>query len=153
MPSARSTRSFPPHAIAIIGLAGRFPGAKNLDEFWQNIRNGVESLETFSDSELDLAGVPAGLRSHPLFVRKGVKLENVELFDGDFFGFSPREAQIVDPQHRIFLECAWEALEHAGYPAGVTEASIGVYAGVGMNTYLTEQILRDPALTDTVGGL
>jgi phthiocerol/phenolphthiocerol synthesis type-I polyketide synthase E len=151
MPEALSTRSFPPHAIAIIGLAGRFPGAKNIDEFWRNIRNGVESLETFSDAELNRAGVPAALRSHPLFVRKGAKLEDAELFDADFFGFSPREAQIIDPQHRIFLECAWEALENAGYPAGVTEASIGVYAGAGMNTYLTEQILRDPALTDAVG--
>jgi phthiocerol/phenolphthiocerol synthesis type-I polyketide synthase E len=151
MSDALSTRSFPPHAIAIIGLAGRFPGAKNIDEFWQNIRNGVESLETFSDAELYLAGVPAALRSHPLFVRKGAKLEDTELFDAAFFGFSPREAQIVDPQHRIFLECAWEALENAGYPAGVTDASIGVYAGAGMNTYLTEQILRDAALTDTVG--
>ena len=151
MPEALSTRSFPPNAIAIIGLAGRFPGAKSLDEFWQNIRNGVEALETFSDAELDLAGVPAALRSQPLFVRKGAKLEDVELFDADFFGFSPREAQIVDPQHRIILECAWEALEHAGYPAGVTDALIGVYAGAGMNTYLTQQILRDPALTDTAG--
>ena len=151
MPEALSTRSFPPNAIAIIGLAGRFPRAKSLDEFWQNIRNGVEALETFSDAELDLAGVPVALRSQPLFVRKGAKLEDVELFDPDFFGFSPREAQIVDPQHRIILECAWEALEHAGYPAGVTDALIGIYAGAGMNTYLTEQILRDPALTDTVG--
>jgi phthiocerol/phenolphthiocerol synthesis type-I polyketide synthase E len=151
MPEPLSTRSFPPHAIAIIGLAGRFPGAKSLDEFWQNIRNGVESLETFSDTELDLAGVSAALRSDPLFIRKGAKLDGVELFDAGFFGLSPREAQIVDPQHRIILECAWEALEHAGYPAGVNEASVGVYAGAGMNTYLIEQILRDPALADAVG--
>src|SRR5690242_11859917 len=80
MPEPLSTRLFPPHAIAIIGLAGRFPGAKNLGEFWQNIRNGVESLETFSDAELDLAGVPAASRWHPLFVRKGAKLEDAELF-------------------------------------------------------------------------
>src|ERR1700751_5793571 len=116
MPDAPSIRSSPPHAIAIIGLAGRFPGPKNIGEFWQNIRNGVESLETFSDAELDRAGVPAALRSHPYFVRKGAKLEDAEFFDADFFGFSPREAQVIDPQHRIFLECAWEALENAGYP-------------------------------------
>jgi acyl transferase domain-containing protein len=85
MSDALSTRSFPPHAIAIIGLAGRFPGAKNIDEFWQNISNGVESLETFSDAELYLAGVPAALRSHPRFVRKGAKLEDTELFDAAFF--------------------------------------------------------------------
>ena len=151
MAEQQSDPPFPRHAIAIVGLAGRFPGARSLDEFWCNMRSGVESLEIFSDAELDLAGVPAIVRLHPHFVGKGAKLEGAELFDARFFGLSPREAQIVDPQHRIFLECAWEALEHAGYPAGVTERSVGVYAGTSMNTYLIGQILRDPALAEAVG--
>ena len=95
---------------------------------------------------------PASLRSDKQFVRKGTTLEGAELFDAGFFGVSPREAQILDPQHRIFLECAWEALEHAGYAPGATQKTVGVYAGSSMNTYLFAQILRDPALIDAVGG-
>ena len=95
----------------------------NLDEFWRNVRDGVESLETFSDAELEAAGVPADARSDPQFVRKGTVLEGAELFDAGFFGLSPREAQILDPQHRMFLECAWEALEHAGHAPGMTASN------------------------------
>jgi phthiocerol/phenolphthiocerol synthesis type-I polyketide synthase E len=149
---SEQARSYPPHAIAIVGLAGRFPDARNLDDFWRNIRAGSESLETFSDAELDAAGVPVNLRSDKQFVRKGTTLEGSDLFDARFFGISPREAQILDPQHRIFLECAWEALEHAGYAPGAMQKTVGVYAGSGMNTYLFAQILRDPALMNAVGG-
>lgn len=150
--SEQVLQSYPPQAIAIVGLAGRFPGARNLADFWRNIRAGIESLETFGDADLDAAGVPAGLRSDQQFVRKGTTLEGAELFDARFFGMSPREAQILDPQHRIFLECAWEALEHAGYAPGATQKTVGVYAGSSMNTYVFAQILRDPALIDAVGG-
>ena len=101
----------PNHAVAIIGMAGRFPGARNLDEFWHNISNGVEILDTVSEAEMDAAGVPRDLRSNPNFVPKYTALEDADLFDASFFGMSPREAQILDPQQRIFLECAWEALE------------------------------------------
>ena len=144
--------AFPPHAIAIVGLAGRFPGAQNLDDFWRNIWTGVELLETFSDEDLDAAGVDRMTRSNPFFVRKGTVLETAELFDADFFGLSPREAQILDPQHRIFLECAWEALEHAGYAPGMLEKTVGVYGSASMNTYLLANILRNKALIDAVGG-
>jgi acyl transferase domain-containing protein len=147
-----SEDSFPPHAVAIIGFAGRFPGAKTLDEFWDNLRRGVESLETFSDADLDAEGVPAATRSDPMFVGRGTVLENAEHFDAKFFGLTPREAQIVDPQHRIFLECAWEALEHAGYAPGDTARTVGVYAGASMNTYLLAQVLRDRALAEAAGG-
>jgi phthiocerol/phenolphthiocerol synthesis type-I polyketide synthase E len=150
--SEQALQSYPPQAIAIVGLAGRFPDARNLDDFWRNIRAGRESLETFSDAELDAAGVPAGVRNDERLVRKGTVLEGAELFDARFFGISPREAQILDPQHRIFLECAWEALEHAGYAPGATRKTVGVYAGSSMNTYFFAQILRDPALIDAVGG-
>ena len=144
--------NFPAHAVAIVGLAGRFPGAADLDAFWRNLREGVESLDTFSDADLDAAGVPDAQRSHPHYVRRGTVLENAEWFDAGFFGLSPREAQILDPQQRIFLECAWEALEHAGHAPGATDAAVGVYAGASMNTYLLAQILRDPALTAAAGG-
>lgn len=144
--------TFPPHAIAIVGLAGRFPDARDLDAFWQNLKDGVESLEPFSDADLDAAGIAPALRSDPHYVRRGTVLEGADMFDAAFFGISPREAQILDPQQRIFLECAWEALEHAGHAPGTFDQSVGVYGGMSMNTYLISQILRDPALIAQVGG-
>lgn len=144
--------SFPEHAVAIVGMAGRFPDAENLDDFWANMRNGKESLATFDDADLDAAGVPGAVRADPGFVRKGTVLTGTDLFDARFFGLSPREAQIIDPQHRIFLECAWEALEHAGYAPGTPGKSTGVYAGESMNTYLLAHILRNPALAEAAGG-
>jgi phthiocerol/phenolphthiocerol synthesis type-I polyketide synthase E len=150
--SEQPLHSYPPQAIAIVGLAGRFPDARSLDDFWRNIRAGRESLETFDDADLDAAGVSASQTNDKQFVRRGTTLEDAELFDARFFGMSPREAQILDPQHRIFLECAWEALENAGYAPGATQKRVGVYAGSSMNTYLFAQILRDPALIDAVGG-
>lgn len=143
---------FPAHAIAIVGMAGRFPGASDLDAFWRNIREGVESLESFSDADLQEAGIDAALSAHAQYVRRGTVLQEAEHFDAGFFGMAPREAQMVDPQQRIFLECAWEALEHAGYAPGSIDVPVGVYAGASMNTYLFAQILRDPALAASVGG-
>lgn len=122
--------------VAIIGMAGRFPGAKNIDEFWYNLKHGVESIHVFSDGELRQSGVNEALISHPQYVKAGGKLEGVDLFDAAFFGFNPKEAEMLDPQHRLFLECAWEALEHAGYDSENTLGTVGVYAGTGMNGYL-----------------
>jgi phthiocerol/phenolphthiocerol synthesis type-I polyketide synthase E len=147
-----SDSTFPAHAIAIVGMGGRFPGARTLADFWHNMRDGVESLESFSDADLEAAGVDARLAAAAGYVRKGTALAGADLFDAEFFGFSPREAQILDPQQRIFLECAWEALEHAGYVADASQRATAVYAGSGMNTYLLTQILRDPALMAAAGG-
>jgi non-ribosomal peptide synthase protein (TIGR01720 family) len=122
--------------IAIIGLAGRFPGAKNIDEFWNNLQNGIESISFFSDEELLEAGIDGELLSSPNYVKASAVVEDAELFDASFFGFNPREAEITDPQHRIFLECAWEALENAGYKSGIEKYPIGVFAGAGLNAYL-----------------
>jgi len=122
--------------IAIIGMAGRFPGAKNVEAFWQNLRNGVESISRFSDEELQAAGVDAALLRHPSYVKAGVVLDDVEMFDAAFFGYTPREAELMDPQHRLFLECAWEALEKSGYDAERCRGPIGVFAGASMNSYL-----------------
>src|ERR1700761_3858258 len=118
----------PPHAVAIIGLAGRFPGADDLDGFWRNIADGVECLDVPTDADLDSAGVTPDVRSKPNYVRRSTALDGAAYFDANFFGISPRDAQILDPQHRIFLECAWEALEGAGYAAGTAEQAVGVYA-------------------------
>jgi amino acid adenylation domain-containing protein len=122
--------------IAIVGMAGRFPGAKNIADFWRNLRNGVESSSFLSDDDLKAAGMNPAWFDQPGFVRRKPVLEEVELFDASFFGFTPREAEIMDPQHRFFLECAWEALESAGYAAESYERPVGVYAGTSMSSYL-----------------
>ena len=145
-------RRFPSGSIAIIGFAGRFPGAAGLPDFWKIVREGVEVLEDFDERDLDQAGVPHELRAAKAYVRRGVELEGADLFDAAFFGYSPREAQILDPQQRLFLECSWEALEHAGVPPGRKDISVGVYGGAGANTYLFTQLLRDPSLIAAVGG-
>jgi acyl transferase domain-containing protein len=122
--------------IAIIGLTGRFPGAKNIDEFWKNLQNGVESISFFSDEELLSSGISSSILNDPNYVKAHAILEDAELFDASFFGFNPREAEITDPQHRIFLECAWSALESAGYDSHNYKGSIGVYGGSSLSSYL-----------------
>jgi acyl transferase domain-containing protein len=122
--------------IAIIGMAGRFPHAPRLDDFWRNLRDGLESVEQLSDAELLASGVDAALLQDPNYVKSGVFLEDFDLFDNAFFGFNPREAALIDPQQRVFLECAWEVLEAAGYDAGRYHGAIGVFAGVSISTYL-----------------
>lgn len=128
------------HGVAIIGLAGRFPGAGSVERFWENIRDGVESISFFSEAELRAFGVDPRICAHPQFVpAKGV-VEDADRFDAGFFGFNPREAAILDPQHRLFLECGWESLEHAGYDPERYQGSIGVYAGVGISAYLLQNL-------------
>jgi amino acid adenylation domain-containing protein len=130
-------------SIAIIGMAGRFPGADNLDEFWQNLRDGVESIELLSDAQLAAAGVAEELINDPNYVKAAAILPNIDEFDATFFGYNAREAQIADPQQRLFLESAWTALEHAGYPVGSDRYSIGVYGGTGQSTYLFNQVSQN----------
>jgi amino acid adenylation domain-containing protein len=128
--------------IAIVGMAGRFPGAADLDAFWRNLRDGVESISFPSDEELLAAGVDPALLREPGFVRAAATVPDIDLFDAPFFGVSPREAEQMDPQHRLFLECAWEALEAAGYdPADLTDRLAGVYAGAGLNAYVLFHLL------------
>ena len=102
-------------AIAVIGLAGRFPGAGNIDEFWSNLIGAKECIEFFSDEQLTSSGVGTSALQNKNYVKARPLLENVEYFDADFFGFSPRDAESMDPQLRLFMECVWEALETAGY--------------------------------------
>ena len=127
--------------IAIVGMSGRFPGADSVDQFWRNLIQGVCSIDTFTDEALRQSGVPETLLNNPKYVKKGGVLKGPELFDAAFFGYSPREAQSIDPQQRLFLEGAWGALENAGYDPGSFEGDIGVYAGCGMNYYLLKNLL------------
>lgn len=138
--------------IAIIGMAGRFPGAKNVDEFWENLRDGVESISFFSEAELKSSGVDESVLHDPRYVKARAVLEDIDLFDAAFFGFNPREAEITDPQHRFFLESAWEALENAGYNSETYEGSIGVYAGAGsFNTYFLNNLYPNRQLRESLG--
>jgi acyl transferase domain-containing protein/thioesterase domain-containing protein len=140
-----------PSAIAIVGMAGRFPGARNTAEFWRNLREGVESIRDLTDAELLAAGATAEDLANPDYVRRAAVLDGVPLFDAPFFGFSPRDASIMDPQHRHFLECAWEALEDAAHPPQQFSGSIGVFAGSGMNSYLIHNLLANRRLVASAG--
>lgn len=137
--------------IAVIGMTCRFPGARSIDEFWQNLQQGVESVSIFSEQDLIASGLDSAVLNNPNYVRASAVVEDIELFDAAFFGYTPREAEIIDPQHRIFLECAWEALESAGYATDRYKGRIGVYAGVGMNTYLLYNLYPNPDIIDAVG--
>jgi acyl transferase domain-containing protein/thioesterase domain-containing protein/acyl carrier protein len=119
--------------IAVIGMAGRFPGAAGIREFWENLKNGVESITFFSDSELEEAGVDPQLLQNTNYVRANSLLECIDRFDASFFGYTPMEASVMDPQSRIFHECVWEALEDAGYNPDTYKGLIGLYAGATPN--------------------
>uniref|UniRef100_A0A3Q8GZA0 L-cysteine--[L-cysteinyl-carrier protein] ligase n=1 Tax=Myxococcus fulvus TaxID=33 RepID=A0A3Q8GZA0_MYXFU len=123
-------------AIAIVGMAGRFPGARNLDEFWRNLRDGVESVTFFTDAELRGSVLEPSQLDDPNYVRAGAVLEGVELFDAEHFGFTHKQARLTDPQHRIFMECVWEAIEDAGYDPKRLGKLVGVYAGSIISNYL-----------------
>lgn len=140
-----------PDAIAIIGMSGRFPGARDLSEFWNNLSIGVESISFFTDQQLMDAGVDPSVRQDPSFVGAGGVLKDIDLFDASFFGFNPREAEAMDPQQRLFLECAWETMENAGYDSSRFPDSIGVYAGTGFSTYLFN-VLQTAELVNLLGG-
>ncbi|MFN2416207.1 MAG: type I polyketide synthase [Pyrinomonadaceae bacterium] len=149
MSQATSTEELTGLEVAVVGLALRFPGARSAEEFWRNLRDGVESVAFFSDEELLAAGTRPELLARPDFVRAYGALEGVELFDAPFFGFTPREATIMDPQHRLFLECAWEALEHAGLDPETYGGAVGVFGGAGLNTYLGN-LFADPEFAATI---
>jgi len=135
---------FPASAIAIIGMSGRFPGAATVEEFWQNLINGVDSISRFTQDELEFSVASEDEKKQgQKFVRARGVLPDVDLFDAAFFGIQPREAELMDPQHRIFLECAWETFERAGYNPEEHPGLIGVYAGCSFNTYLLYHLCRN----------
>jgi acyl transferase domain-containing protein/acyl carrier protein len=139
--------------IAIVGMAGRFPGAENVEQYWDNLRRGVESVTFFSEAELDAAGVEPELLRNPRFVRARGVMKDADLFDAVFFGLSPREAQMIDPQHRVFLEAAWAAMESAGYAPGESPApNVGIFAGASLNSYLIENATGNVEALMAAGG-
>lgn len=149
MEKVNSERTTTGLEIAVIGMAGRFPGSQNLEQFWNNLENSVESIHFYSDAELDQMNINKTDRLNPHFVKSGgALLENKEYFDAAFFGYTPREADIMDPQIRIFHECAWEALENGGYEPGNYNGSIGLYAGGSSSFYWEALVL----LTGKGGG-
>jgi 3-oxoacyl-(acyl-carrier-protein) synthase/thioesterase domain-containing protein/acyl carrier protein len=123
--------------IAVIGMAGRFPGAADVDELWRNLRAGVVSLRRFTPDELAAAGVPAQVAGQPHYVPAGTDLAGVEDFDAGFFDLPAHEARLTDPQHRLFLETVWRALEQAGYDPGAFAGRIGVFGATTMSTYVS----------------
>ncbi|HLH61195.1 MAG TPA: SDR family NAD(P)-dependent oxidoreductase [Ktedonobacteraceae bacterium] len=151
MDRTNNTPSFA--GIAIIGMAGRFPGARDIEQFWHNVASGVKSIRSFSDDELLAAGVDPELLKQPNYVKVGAVLEDIDLFDAAFFGYAPREAQITDPQQRFFLECAWEALERAGYDPERYCGLMGVFAGSGFSSYMLNNLYGNPELLDIIDPL
>jgi acyl transferase domain-containing protein/acyl-CoA synthetase (AMP-forming)/AMP-acid ligase II/acyl carrier protein len=127
--------------VAVIGMACRFPGAGNLQRFWKNLCDGVESMQFFSEEEVLAAGIDPKLVRNPNYVKVSAVLPDIEWFDARFFGITPRDAVLMDPQQRVLLECAWEAFEIAGYNPQTHRGSVGVYAGAVMNTYLLNNLL------------
>ncbi len=125
-----------PLDIAIIGLAARLPGAADSQQFWRNLCSATESISILSDDQLLRAGLPPSLLALPNYVKAAPLLDDVDLFDARFFAYTPREAATLDPQHRLFLEVAFTALEAAGYGARRYRPVCGVYAGAALNTYL-----------------
>jgi amino acid adenylation domain-containing protein/non-ribosomal peptide synthase protein (TIGR01720 family) len=137
--------SFTGQEVAIVGMSGRFPGARTVEEFWRNLRGGVDSITRFSEEELLAAGVRPDLVRNPDYVRANGLLRDVELFDAAFFGLSPRDAVYLNPTQRLFLECAWEALEQAGYDPAAYAGRVGVFSGAELNGYW-KLVARHPKL-------
>ncbi|MDF3414227.1 KR domain-containing protein [Sulfitobacter sp. M57] len=137
--------------IAIVGLSVNVPGAADVEAYWANLRDGVESIRRLSEQELLDAGESPEVLARKNYVPAAAVLEGFDTFDADFFGFSPKDAAILDPQHRKFLEVAWEAMEQAGHPPETMAGPIGVYAGCGMGSYFYFNICSNPDLVDDVG--
>ncbi|HEX8089319.1 MAG TPA: beta-ketoacyl synthase N-terminal-like domain-containing protein, partial [Blastocatellia bacterium] len=137
--------------IAIISMGARLPKAGSVREFWHNLREGVEAISFFTDEELKAAGVSPELLSLPSYIKAGSIINDIESFDAAFFGMNPREAQLMDPQQRLFLETVWEAMESAGYDPERFKGKIGVFAGAGINTYLLFNLLSNPDIIQSAG--
>jgi acyl transferase domain-containing protein/acyl carrier protein len=139
--------------IALIGMDCRFPGARNIQEFWRNLVDGVESISRFDDEELRAAGISEKDLRDPNYVRAAPVITDIDMFDSAFFGISPREAEVLDPQHRIFLETCYAALQMAGYDPSSYPGRIGVFAGCRNNEYLRNNVVTNPEIMRAVGDM
>ncbi len=139
------------NSVAIIGLACRFPGSPDVNSFWTNLCDGVECIKHYSEQELRQAGVSQSLLDNPNYVRANPEIDDYDQFDASFFGMTSTIAQITDPQQRVFLECAWQALESSGYCADSYQGDIGVYAGLSINTYLLQNYSVNREVIDSIG--
>lgn len=133
-------------SVAVVGMSGRFPGASSLSEYWQNLVCGLETIRHYTDDELLKMGVSPEHLLDPNFVRAGAHIPDRDLFAASFFGYSPREAELMDPQQRLFLECSWEALENAGYAPRSLQGQTGVFAGTSLSSYLLFNLLGNPKI-------
>jgi phthiocerol/phenolphthiocerol synthesis type-I polyketide synthase E len=144
--TASQSESLPDNAIAVIGMAGRFPGADTVSAFWDNLRRGEESIVTLSEADLVASGVSEKSLANPAYVRRAALVDGIDEFDAEVFGFTPQAARTMDPQHRLFLQCAWHALEDSGYEPGSLDGSVGVYATSTTSGYLLHNLIshHDP---------
>lgn len=144
--SLPSPDAFAPNAIAVVGMAARFPGASSTSAFWDNLRRGEESIVTLTEEQLSTAGVSGESLANPLYIRRAPLIDGIDEFDAEFFGFPPQAARTMDPQHRLFLQCAWHALEDAGCDPAEFDGAIGVYGTSGSSTYMLHNLLshHDP---------
>ena len=133
MSKMKENRKYTGAEIAVIGMAGRFSDAKNIHEYWDNLKNGVEGIHFFSDEELEEGGIYPQVLSDANYIKAHGELEDKECFDAPFFGYTPKEAEVMDPQIRVFHECAWQALEDAGYDSSTYNGPIGIYGGASDN--------------------
>ncbi|RZI77590.1 MAG: amino acid adenylation domain-containing protein [Variovorax sp.] len=147
-PGRRSTGDQEP--VALIAMAGRFPGAADVEQFWDNLCAGRDSISFFDDESLD-PSVSASLRADPTYVKARGVIDDVDMFDPAFFGINPKEAQLMDPQQRVFLEICWECIERAGYAPDQCPGTVGIYAGMNNATYFLQHVQRHPELVDAVG--
>ncbi len=137
--------------IAVVGMACRLPGAADLEAFWRMLHEGRDARRVLDDDHLRALGVPEEALADPDFVKAAMLLDDIDKFDAPFFGFSPRDAALFDPQHRVWLEVCWEAFEHAGHVPERFAGRVGVFAGCGMDTYLLHNILTNPDLVRNIG--
>lgn len=149
--SSHGTQSPLLEGVAIIGMAGRFPGARNVSEFWRNQLEGIESISHFRVEELEVPGA-AELARDPNYIRARSILEDVDLFDAEFFGIYPREAELMDPQQRLFLECCWQAFEDGGYDPSFYAGAVGVFAGSSVSTYFLSRVCANPGFIERFTG-
>ena len=146
-----TSEPFSPNAIAVVGMAGRFPGADSVSAFWDNLRRGEESIVTLSEEDLLAAGISEKALANHAYVRRAALMNGIDEFDADFFGFTPQAARMMDPQHRLFLQCAWHALEDAGYDPAHSDGSVGVYATSTTSGYLLHNLMSHHDPNEIIG--